>query len=103
MDGWPAGGERRCCASPACDLAIAGENLTARNMHPRRPMGTIESSVEKNVAKMEQQLKIWNAKLAELIARGKIAGQEAKADSRKALYELKAKVEVAQSKVAQLR
>ena len=66
-------------------------------------MGTIESSVEKNIARMEAQLKLWNGKLSELVARGKVAGQEVKIDSRKHIDELKAKLEVAHGKIAEVK
>ncbi len=66
-------------------------------------MGTIESNVEKTIAKMEAQLKLWNARFGELVAKGKVAGQEAKIDSRKRLDELKAKMDVAQAKLTEVK
>ncbi len=64
---------------------------------------TIESNVEKNIEKMEAQLKLWNTKLGELVARGKVAGQEAKLESRKRIDEFKGKLEVAQTTLAEFR
>ena len=62
-------------------------------------MGTIESSVDKTVSKLEDQLKLWGAKLNELAAKVDVAGQEAKIDARKRLDDMKAKIKVAQSKL----
>jgi multidrug resistance efflux pump len=62
-------------------------------------MGTMESMVDKNIAKMEAQLKLWGAKFSELMAKANVDGQQAKIDSRKELDELKSKLEVAQSKL----
>lgn len=62
-------------------------------------MSTIESHIEKNVSKLEAQLKLWNAKLSEVLAKANVAGQQAKIDSRKQLDELKSKLEGAQSKL----
>jgi division protein CdvB (Snf7/Vps24/ESCRT-III family) len=62
-------------------------------------MGTIESNVEKTVSKLEDQLKLWGAKLNELAAKADVAGKEAKIDARKHLDEMKANLKVAQSKL----
>ena len=62
-------------------------------------MGTIESSVDKTVSKLEGQLRLWGAKLNELVAKAEVAGQETKIDARKHLDEMKAKLKVAQSKL----
>ena len=62
-------------------------------------MGTIESSVDRTVSKLEDQLKLWGAKLNELAAKVDVAGQEAKIDARKRLDDRKAEIEVAQSKL----
>lgn len=62
-------------------------------------MGTIESSVDKTVSKLEDQLKLWGAKLNELAAKADVAGQEAKIDARKRLDDLKAKIKVARAKL----
>ncbi|HEU4732492.1 MAG TPA: hypothetical protein VFT22_31570 [Kofleriaceae bacterium] len=62
-------------------------------------MGTIESSVDKTLSKLEDQLKLWGAKLNELAAKVDVAGKEAKIDARKRLDDMKAKIEVAQSKL----
>ena len=62
-------------------------------------MATIESHVEKNLSKLEDQLKLWTAKVKAGIAKANVAGKEAKIDSRKQLDELKSKLDVAQSKL----
>jgi multidrug efflux pump subunit AcrA (membrane-fusion protein) len=62
-------------------------------------MSTMESHIEKNVSKLEAQLKLWNAKLGEVVAKANVAGQQAKIDSRAQVEELKAKLERAQSKL----
>ncbi len=62
-------------------------------------MGTIESSVDKTVSKLEDQLKLWGTRLNELAAKIDVAGQGAKIDARKGLGEMKAKIKVAQSKL----
>jgi division protein CdvB (Snf7/Vps24/ESCRT-III family) len=66
-------------------------------------MGTIESSVEKTVSKLEDQLKLWGAKLNELAAKVDVAGREAKIDARKHFDDMKAKIKVAQSKLDEAR
>jgi hypothetical protein len=79
---------------------------TARVMHGlevhnrmENVMGTIESSVDKTVSKLDDQLKLWGAKLNELAAKVDVAGKEAKIDARKRLDDMKAKIKVAQSKL----
>ena len=62
-------------------------------------MGTIESSVDKTASKLEDQLKLWGAKLAELAAKVEVAGQETKIDARKRLDDMKSKIKVAQAKL----
>lgn len=62
-------------------------------------MGTIESNVEKNMARLEAQLKLWGAKLDEVKAKASAAGQQAKAETSKQLDELKAKLEAARAKL----
>ena len=62
-------------------------------------MGTIETSVEKTVSKLEGQLKLWGAKLDELVAKAEVAGQETKLEARKHLDEVKAKLAVARTKL----
>jgi hypothetical protein len=59
-------------------------------------MGTIES---RTVSKMEDRLKLWGAKLNELVAKAEVSGQQTKIDTRKHLDEVKAKLKVAQSKL----
>jgi len=62
-------------------------------------MGTIEASVDKTVMRLEDQLTLWGAKLKELVAKAEVAGQETKIDARKHLDEVKAKLELARSKL----
>jgi len=62
-------------------------------------MTTIESSIDKNLSKLEEQLKLWGAKLNEVMAKASVAGQEAKIESRKQLDELKSKLDGARSKL----
>ena len=62
-------------------------------------MATTETQVEKNVSKLEEQLKLWTAKLNELVARAGVASQQAKIDSRRQLDELKIRLESARSKL----
>lgn len=65
--------------------------------------GTIEASVEKNVEKMEVQLKAWGAKLDELVAKAEKTSATAKVESRHHLDDLKARYAVAQKKLAALK
>lgn len=64
-----------------------------------RVMGTIESSVDKTVSKLEDQLKLWGTKLNDLAARVDAAAREGKIDARRRLDEMKEKVKVAQAKL----
>lgn len=66
-------------------------------------MGTIESSINKTVSKLEGQLELWSAQLKELVARGEVAGHKAKIDSRKHLDELRTKLDLARSKLAEAK
>jgi len=66
-------------------------------------MGTIETSIDKTVAKLEGQLALWGAHLKELVAKGEAAGEQAKIDSRKQLDELKTKLEHARAKLAEAK
>ena len=66
-------------------------------------MGTIESNVDKNIAKMDAQLRLWNAKLGELIAKGKVASEEVKVDTRKRVEEFKARLDEAQARLAEVK
>jgi hypothetical protein len=61
------------------------------------------STIESNVSKLEAQLKLWGAKLDEVLAKANVAGQQAKIDSRKQLDELKSKLAVAQSKLDEVK
>lgn len=72
---------------------------TKRNNAEKKVMGTIESNVDKNASKLEDQLKLWSAKLTELAAKVEVAGQEIKIDARKHLDDMKAKIKVAQAKL----
>ena len=55
-------------------------------------MATLEQNIDKNIAKLEIQLELWNARLNELVARGKLTGQE-----------VKAAVDVAQARLADVK
>ena len=66
-------------------------------------MGTIETNIDRAVAKMEGQLATWSAHLKELVAKGEAAGQQAKLDSRKQIEELKTKLEHARAKLAEAK
>jgi len=59
-------------------------------------MGTLEYST---MQKLEDQLKLWGAKLKVLVASGEVTTQESKIDSRKYLDEVKAKFDAAQAKL----
>jgi uncharacterized coiled-coil DUF342 family protein len=65
--------------------------------------GTIETSVEKNVAKLESQLKAWGAKLDELVAKAEKTSATAKVESRQRLDELKGRYAEAQKRLAALK
>ncbi|MBS1120082.1 MAG: uncharacterized protein H6Q90_2310 [Deltaproteobacteria bacterium] len=62
-------------------------------------MGTIDSSVDQTVSKLEGQLQLWGSKFDELVAKAEVAGQEAKLDAHKHLDQLKAKLDDAQAKL----
>lgn len=66
-------------------------------------MGTVENSVEKNVGKMEAQLREWGAKIDELATKAEKAGAEVKADYRQRLEELKVKRATAQARLDELK
>lgn len=55
-------------------------------------MGTIGTSIDATVAKLEGQLALWSAKLDELKAKADVAGQETKIDLRNRLEDTKAKL-----------
>jgi hypothetical protein len=79
-----------------------GPMAAARPMHSRahtigvRAMTTAPASAERNLSKLETQLKAWGAKLEDAVAK---AGTRAKAESHKQLDELKARLEVARAKL----
>ena len=58
---------------------------------------------EGHVGKMEAQLSRWGAKLDGLVAKAEKAGTEMKIDQRKRLDDLKAKYQIAQSKLGELK
>lgn len=62
-------------------------------------MGTIGTSVDTTVSKLEDQLELWGAKFNELVAKAAVAGQETKIDARKHLDDLKAKLGDARTKL----
>jgi len=62
-------------------------------------MGSIEAGLEKTVARLEDQLKLWGAKLNVLVAKGEVAGQQSKIDSHRYVDDLKAKLDAAQEKL----
>jgi hypothetical protein len=59
--------------------------------------------IEGNVVKLETQLKQWGAKLDEFVAKADRAGTAARIDNRKRIDELKAKVNVAQAKLDEVK
>ncbi|HSO38993.1 MAG TPA: hypothetical protein VLT33_40970 [Labilithrix sp.] len=65
--------------------------------------GTIEASVEKNIEKMEVQLKAWGAKLDELVAKAEKTSATAKVESRQHLDDLKARYADAQKRLGELK
>ena len=62
-------------------------------------MGTIGTSIDTTVSKLEDQLKLWGAKLNELVAKAEVAGQETKIDARKHLDDVKARLADARAKL----
>lgn len=62
-------------------------------------MGTIGTSIDTTVSKLEDQLKLWGAKFNELVAKAEVAGQETKIDARKHLDDVKAKLADARTKL----
>jgi hypothetical protein len=66
-------------------------------------MTTLEQNIDKTIAKMEAQLKLWNARLNELAARGKVTGQEIKIDARNRIDELKVAVDAAQVRLGEVK
>jgi len=58
---------------------------------------------EGHVGKREAQLKRWGAKLDRLVAKAEKAGADAKVEERKCIDDLKAKVQTAHSKLAELK
>ena len=66
-------------------------------------MATLQSHIDKNLAKMEAQLDLWGAKLKEVVAKANVAGKEAKIESQKEVDELKSSLEAARSKLAEAK
>lgn len=60
-------------------------------------------TIDPDVGKLEAQLAHWGAKLDQLVADANKTDAEAKVDYHKRVDSLKAKYEVAQAKVAELR
>jgi len=60
-------------------------------------------TIKTRTGKMEQQLKHWGKKLDDIVAKAEQAGTEARADYRKNVDELKAKMKVAHAKLAELQ
>jgi hypothetical protein len=103
----PAGAERSEFASGQPGDPLAKDPVVASGMQlpwPPTPMGghtmsTVETKVDKNVSKLEEQLNLWAAKLNEVAAKAGVVSQQAKIDSRKQLDELKIKLESARLKL----
>lgn len=55
-------------------------------------------NIEANVNKMEEQLKLWDAKLDVIVAKAKVAGAQAKIEHHKQIDAIKAKRAQAQAK-----
>ncbi len=66
-------------------------------------MANIEGRIDRTITRLEDQLELWGARLKEAIAKGEVAGQEAKIGSRKQTDELKAKIDAAQAKLQALK
>lgn len=66
-------------------------------------MGSIETSVQKNIERMEAQLVEWGAKIDELAVSTEKAGSKAKADYRRLLQDARAKRRAAKSKLDELK
>lgn len=66
-------------------------------------MNKPKASVKTQVGKMEEQLKLFGAKLDDLVTKAHDAGAEAKDDYRKTVAELKTKHQAAQAKLDELR
>lgn len=60
-------------------------------------------TMEAHVGKMETKLKRWGAKLDKLVAKAEEAGTDAKNDHRKRIDDLKAKHQMAQAKLDELK
>jgi hypothetical protein len=60
-------------------------------------------NMEANVNKMEEQLKLWDAKLDVLVAKTKVAGAQAKIDHRQRIDVIKAKRAAAQMKLDEFK
>ena len=58
-------------------------------------MSMHDTNVDKTVAKLEDQLTLWGARLNEVVAKAEVAGMEAKIGSKKHLEALKTKLDAA--------
>jgi hypothetical protein len=84
--------------------ATPGHNKEATNERRMAPAEeNLMEKMEAHVGKMEKQLRQWGAQLDELVAKAEGAGTEAKVDYRKCIDDLKAKHQVAQSKLDELK
>ena len=66
-------------------------------------MANIEGRTDRTITRLEDQLELWGARLKEAIAKGEVAGHEAKIGSRKQTAELKAKIDSAQATIEALK
>jgi hypothetical protein len=84
-----------------CILVAIGD----RYPPPKREdvMTTTETSMDKNLSRLEAQLEVWSGKLHELLSRATAAGQQARVDSKKQFDELKGRLEVARTKLDEAR
>jgi hypothetical protein len=62
-------------------------------------MSTVGSTIDRNISKLEDQLKLWGAKLDVRLAEARVAGQESKIESHKHLDDLKGRLSEAQTKL----
>ena len=66
-------------------------------------MNKPESQWDKNISKLEAQLARWHARLDEMGTKATVAGEQAKADYRRQLDEVKKRIEAAQVKLEQAK
>jgi hypothetical protein len=82
-----------------CSAVAVGTALELDQSGGEDAMTTTETQVDKTVSKLEEQLKLWAAKLNEVAARAGVVSQQAKIDSRKQIDELKTRLASAQTKL----